>query len=43
MVGLSISLVISSIIADGYGHGDSISIVVVRGTIMAVGIFSISL
>jgi len=43
MVGLSISLVISSIIADGYSHGDSISTVVVRGAIMAVGIFGILL
>jgi len=43
IVGLSISLVISSIVADGYGYEDSISTVVVRGAMMAVGIFGISL
>jgi len=43
MVDLSISLVISSIVADSCGHGDSISTVVVGGAMMAVGIFGISL
>jgi len=42
MVGLSIFLVISSIVADGCGHGDSILTIVVSDAIIAVGIFGIS-
>ena len=43
IMGLFISSVVSSVVANGCGGKDSISTVVVSGMVMAIGIFGISL